>query len=77
MIAFATAIEALRIANRMLNYDSYKWRLASLDGNPVLTVVRDHLLTVSVQLGLKLRDNIGHWLDATNILQTDLTKSHV
>ena len=36
MIAFATAIEALRIANRMLNYDSYKWRLASLDGNPVV-----------------------------------------
>ena len=35
MIAFATAIEALRIANRMLNYNSYKWRLASLDGQPV------------------------------------------
>ena len=35
MIAFATAIEALRIANRMLNYDSYNWRLAALDGHPV------------------------------------------
>ena len=35
MIAFATAIETLRIANRMLSYDSYKWRLASLDGKPV------------------------------------------
>ena len=35
MIAFATAIESLRIANRMLTYDSYTWRLASLDGEPV------------------------------------------
>ena len=35
MIAFATAIEVLRIANRMLGYQSYKWRLASLDGAPV------------------------------------------
>jgi transcriptional regulator GlxA family with amidase domain len=35
MIAFATAIEPLRIANRMLGYESYRWRLASLDGKPV------------------------------------------
>ncbi|HHV69717.1 MAG TPA: GlxA family transcriptional regulator, partial [Ochrobactrum intermedium] len=27
MIAFATAIEPLRIANRMLGYDAYRWRL--------------------------------------------------
>ncbi len=35
MIAFATAIEPLRLANRMLGYDSYKWRLSSVDGKPV------------------------------------------
>ncbi len=35
MIAFATAIEALRLANRMLTYNSYSWRLASMDGQPV------------------------------------------
>ena len=35
MIAFATAIEPLRSANRMLGYDAYKWRLASVDGKPV------------------------------------------
>lgn len=35
MIAFATAIEALRLANRMLTFESYKWRLASVDGQPV------------------------------------------
>ena len=35
MIAFATAIEVLRLANRMLGYESYKWRLASTDGSPV------------------------------------------
>lgn len=35
MIAFATAIEALRLANRMLTFESYKWRLSSIDGQPV------------------------------------------
>ena len=35
MIAFATAIEVLRLANRMLGYESYRWRLASSDGQPV------------------------------------------
>jgi transcriptional regulator GlxA family with amidase domain len=35
MIAFATALEPLRSANRMLGYEAYKWRLASADGRPV------------------------------------------
>ncbi|WP_230980268.1 GlxA family transcriptional regulator [Oryzicola mucosus] len=35
MVAFATAIEPLRIANRMLGYEGYRWRLASGDGRPV------------------------------------------
>ena len=35
MIAFATAIEPLRIANRMLGYDSYRWRVASIDAGSV------------------------------------------
>ncbi|WP_144702795.1 MULTISPECIES: GlxA family transcriptional regulator [unclassified Aminobacter] len=35
MIAFATALEPLRSANRMLGYEAYKWRLASADGKPV------------------------------------------
>lgn len=35
MVAFATALEPLRIANRMLGYEAYCWRLASLDGQPV------------------------------------------
>lgn len=35
MIAFATAIEPLRLANRMLGYESYRWRLSSVDGKPV------------------------------------------
>ncbi len=35
MIAFATALEPLRLANRMLGYDAYKWRLSSTDGKPV------------------------------------------
>jgi len=35
MIAFATALDPLRMANRMLGYEAYTWRLASLDGRPV------------------------------------------
>lgn len=35
MIAFATALEPLRLANRMLGYDAYTWRLSSTDGQPV------------------------------------------
>jgi transcriptional regulator GlxA family with amidase domain len=35
MVAFATAVEPLRIANRMLGYEAYRWRLASADGKAV------------------------------------------
>ncbi|WP_309085822.1 GlxA family transcriptional regulator [Chelativorans sp.] len=35
MVAFATALEPLRSANRMLGYEAYRWRLASVDGRPV------------------------------------------
>ncbi len=35
MLAFATAIEPLRIANRMAGYEAYRWRLSSVDGLPV------------------------------------------
>lgn len=36
MIAFATAVEPLRMANRMLGEEYYKWRIASMDGAPVI-----------------------------------------
>jgi len=36
MIAFTTAIEPLRLANRMSGKQFYKWRLASMDGHPVI-----------------------------------------
>lgn len=35
MVAFATALEPMRAANRMAGYDAYRWRLASADGRPV------------------------------------------
>ena len=35
MMAFATALEPLRAANRMLGFEAYRWRLASIDGKPV------------------------------------------
>lgn len=35
ILPFTAAIEVLRIANRMLGYEAYKWRLASLDGEKV------------------------------------------
>lgn len=35
ILPFAGALDALRIANRMLGYKAYEWRLASSDGEPV------------------------------------------
>lgn len=35
MIAFANAIEPLRIANRIIGREAYRWRLTSADGRPV------------------------------------------
>src|SRR6218665_2359512 len=35
MLPFRAAIEALRIANRMLGYSAYSWRLCSADGEKV------------------------------------------
>jgi transcriptional regulator GlxA family with amidase domain len=37
LLPFSAAIEALRIANRMLGYDAYTWRLASTDGAQVVS----------------------------------------
>ncbi|NVP57164.1 MULTISPECIES: GlxA family transcriptional regulator [Rhizobiaceae] len=37
MLPFSAAIEALRIANRMLGYEAYSWRLASTDGQQVVS----------------------------------------
>ena len=36
LIAFASAIEPLRLANRTAGHELYRWRLVSLDGNPVV-----------------------------------------
>ena len=35
MIAFASAIEPLRAANRVSSKNIYKWKILSADGNPV------------------------------------------
>ena len=35
MIALSSAVEALRMANRVTKQDVYEWSLVSLDGNPV------------------------------------------
>lgn len=35
LMAFTSALEALRSANRMLGHEAYRWRLSSLDGQPV------------------------------------------
>lgn len=37
LLAMTGAIETLRIANRMLGFDAYQWRLASLDGAAVMS----------------------------------------
>lgn len=58
MIAFATAIEPLRIANRMLGYEAYRWRLASADGKPV-TASSDIEFSVNTSLDDERRHLIG------------------
>ena len=35
MLAFTSAIEALRLANAVLGQDVYSWRIATVDGQPV------------------------------------------
>jgi AraC family transcriptional regulator, glycine betaine-responsive activator len=35
LIALSSAVEALRMANRVTNHDVYEWSLATLDGNAV------------------------------------------
>lgn len=35
LLPFTAAVETLRIANRMLGYDAYSWRLCSADGEKV------------------------------------------
>ncbi|MGF9691602.1 GlxA family transcriptional regulator [Rhizobium sp. 0TCS1.26] len=35
MLPFSAAVETLRIANRMLGYPAYEWRLSSVDGEKV------------------------------------------
>src|ERR1700749_2353031 len=35
MLPFSAAVETLRIANRMLGYEAYQWRLATADGQKV------------------------------------------
>ncbi len=47
MLAFTSAIEALRLANAVLGRDVYSWRVVSADGHPVrascgLTITPDH-----------------------------------
>ncbi|MFK3693103.1 GlxA family transcriptional regulator [Agrobacterium tumefaciens] len=40
MLPFTGAIETLRLANQMLGYTAYQWRLASLDGGKVMSSSR-------------------------------------
>lgn len=49
MIAFSTAIEPLRLANRILGHPSYTWHLTSYDGEPVTA---SNGVTVSVDCNL-------------------------
>ncbi len=49
MIAFSTAIEPLRLANRIQESPSYSWHLASFDGEPVTA---SNGVTVSVDKNL-------------------------
>ncbi len=50
LIAFTSAIEPLRIANRMAGHKIYEWRLASEDGEPATCSAG---VTLNVDMGLE------------------------
>lgn len=59
MLAFTSAIEALRLANAVLGHPIYSWRIASMDGQPVrsscgLMVTPDH--SVAAERAFLLND---------------------
>lgn len=59
MIAFATAVDPLRSANRMLGYEAYTWRLASFDGKPVTASIGVEC-AVNTSLDDERRKMMGH-----------------
>lgn len=58
MIAFSMAIEPLRIANRMVGHEAYKWRIASLDGEPV-TASNGVVISANTSLAEERRALLG------------------
>src|SRR6478672_4873793 len=55
MLPFSAAIETLRIANRMLGYPAYVWRLASVDGQKVSSSSG-----ISIEVNTSLADERRH-----------------
>ncbi|MEL6436837.1 MAG: GlxA family transcriptional regulator [Pseudomonadota bacterium] len=50
MIAFASAVETMRLANRIVGYEAYVWRTVSAQGNPVTA---SNSVTVAVQTSVE------------------------
>ena len=65
MIAFATAIEPLRIANRMLSKPAYAWKTMSADGTPVQA---SNGLSISADLSLSEKCIRGPSKDRPNLV---------
>ena len=57
MIAFATAIEPLRIANRFHSGKPYDWKLVSSDGGPVTA---SNGLAIDVDISLAALASLGY-----------------
>ena len=65
MIAFSTAIEPLRLANRILDHPSYTWHLTSFDGEPVTA---SNGVTVSVDKNLSEERSVLQSLNRPSML---------
>jgi AraC family carnitine catabolism transcriptional activator len=66
MMAFVSALEPLRVANRLAQRTLYRWEIMSQDGGPVaassnLTLVADHALEAAPGVD-KLVVTASHWL---------------
>ena len=74
LISFASAVEPLRIANRMANRELYRWQIASRDGGPVRA--SNGCLVATDQSIADVAVGPGH-ANPTIILCTGLGAEHV
>lgn len=66
LLAFTTAVEALRLANEAVGYAAYSWRIATDDGQPVKASCR---LAISPHSSINMeKDQLNGWARPSVVL---------